>query len=852
MAIDFLRPLFLVLLLAVPLLWFFPRRIDRVARGVMRSLLFAMLILALAGPVLVTSAGSLFQILVLDQSASLSAAQRERAGQLLAQWRARLTDPEHSAVVVIGSAGAGAPALPADLRNPIVINPSVSESPLSAALVTAELQIPAGAAGVITLVSDGLATDRRWGPVVQRLIARGVPVAAYDLGRRENDVYPVRLSSDPLWRVGQTARVVVDVIGQATAVRVKLSDADGRELAASAPIDSSGRVSVPLEFEPRAAGFLSVKAEVIAAAGADADPSNNTLQQAFAVQAALRLLYLGERIQGAVPRLGQLLGRGFEVQDGSGLVLDGNTDLSGFDLVVVDDRPASRLPEAFQAKLATAIQKQGLGLIFSGGKASFGTGGYDQSALAETLPIDFVQRTEKRDPSTALAIIIDTSGSMGGNRIELAKQVARLAVRRLKAHDRVGIVEFYGNKSWALPLQSAANKITIDRALGRMQASGGTVMYPALEEAYYGLKNLNTRYKHVLVITDAGVEDADYEGLMRLFTRDRVNVSTVLIGAGAHNQNLIDLATWGKGRFYSAQDRYSLPEVVLKQSTTMNLPAYKTGDFPVATRGAAGWWGEIDRQTVPALSGYVETQARGGAEVLLEVEGNGHPVLASWLHGLGRVTAFATEPLGDGTSEWKAWRNYGRWLARVASRTAGDTRPFRFEIERPDQVVAVTARRYADRGALWPRAALLDEQGREGRPLEFRQLSPGHFRAETVVDPRKEVRASAVAVGGSAGTPVGPAALLVSAAAADVSREQQVDPETALNLPGLAKVTGGVFVDATRSAALAPGPVPRTASASLALLELWPYATLAALLLYLSELLYRRWPRTLGNSASRP
>jgi len=81
MAIDFLRPLFLVLLLAVPLLWFFPRRIDRVARGVMRSLLFAMLILALAGPVLVTSAGSLFQILVLDQSASLSAAQRERAGR---------------------------------------------------------------------------------------------------------------------------------------------------------------------------------------------------------------------------------------------------------------------------------------------------------------------------------------------------------------------------------------------------------------------------------------------------------------------------------------------------------------------------------------------------------------------------------------------------------------------------------------------------------------------------------------------------------------------------------------------------------------------------------------------------
>ena len=832
MSIDFLRPLFLLVLLLVPLLWFFPRRMDRVARGVLRSLVFALVILALAGPVLVTPAGSLFQVFVLDQSASVSAAQRARALQLLDQWRQRVTDPELSAVVVVGAPPEGTPALPADLRHVIRVEDPVSQSALSAALAAAGRQIPTGSAGVITLVTDGLATDRRWGPTVQQLIARGIPVAAYDLGRNEKDFRPVRLSADPLLRVGQTARLTVDVVGGAGELRVRLTDGEGRELAFSPPVKISGRTTVPLEFEPHDAGFLTVKAEVVPAAGADLDPANNSLQQTFAVQPPLRLLYLGERMTQGAPRLGQLLGRGFAVQDGAALTLDATTDLSGYDLVLLDDRPASRVSDAFQAQLVQAVQHQGLGLLFSGGKAAFGTGGYDRTAVAEILPVDFVQRTEKRDPSTALAIIIDTSGSMGGTRMELAKQVARLAVKRLKAHDRVGIVEFYGNKSWALPLQSAANKITIDRALGRMQASGGTVMYPALEEAYYGLKNVNTRYKHVLVITDAGVEDADYETLMRLCTKDHVNVSTVLIGAGAHNQNLIDLATWGKGRFYSASDRYSLPEVVLKQATTMNLPAYKSGAFPVVGRGGAGWWGEVDRQAVPALSGYVETQAQAGAEVLLEVEGNAHPILATWLYGLGRVTALATEPLGDGTADWKNWRDYGRWLARIASRTAGDTRPFRFAVDRHDHQITVTARRYADRAGAVPQASVLNEQGREVQPLEFRQLSPGHFVASTVSAPAKEVR---VAAGGQ---------FFASSPAADVSAETQVDPETALDLAALAQATGGVFVDAAQSAALGTRPATRTDSSSLSLFELWPHATLLALLVYLAEIAYRRWPRT--------
>jgi hypothetical protein len=624
-------------------------------------------------------------VFVVDRSASVSPAQQAKQRAALDAVRERAG--RRASLVVIGEpADRGTTQIDTSRFDSVVqVSDTRSSSPLGLALADAARLVPEGAQGVVHLFTDGLSTDRRWAPDVQQIISRGITVDAYDMGYNERDLHPAGMTPKGLLRVGQTARIDVEVAGIARGMKVRLLGAGGEELSSSGPIDSDGQTTVPMTFEPRDAGFLQVTAEVVPA-GEDADRSNNRMQQWFAVQDPLRVLYLGDRVQGAAPKLGTLLGRGFDVKDASGDALTGGVDLSKFDLVMLDDRPASLVPEPFQQKLEQSVAHGGLGFVIAGGRSSFGTGGYDGTPISTIAPVEFVQRTEKRDPSAALAIIIDTSGSMTGTRIELAKQVARLAVRRLKSHDRVGIVEFYGNKHWALPMQPASNKIAIDRAIGRMQAIGGTVMMPAVEEAYYGLKNVDTRFKHMLIITDAGVESADFESMLRQVARDGINVSTVLVGAQAHNQLLIDLSSWGKGRFYSVNDRYNLPEIILKQPSTMKLPAYKTGRFSVDTRGGEGWWSDIDRRSLPALDGYVETTAREGAEELMEVNGTADPLLATWRYGLGRVTALMTEPVGEGTNGWAGWRDYGRLLARVFSRTAADTRLFEYSVRRTDRV----------------------------------------------------------------------------------------------------------------------------------------------------------------------
>jgi Mg-chelatase subunit ChlD len=844
MEISFLHPVYLLALLAVPLLWFLPQRLRDRRQGIIRSLLMALLVIALARPVLLSPDAATYQVFILDRSESISVEQRVLAEDVLETLLGQVSARDNVSLIIIGEEG---PAeANRDTKRGIYVSGN-STSSLSAALEAALQEIPDGGRGAITLISDGLATDRRWGSAVQTLIERGIPVSTFELGRGEGDIYPSAIGLDGNLRVGQTAKISVDVIGAGVDLRVRLTGPGG-ELALSGPFDSEGRVSVTLEFEPQAAGHLKLTTEVFPPeqSAQDRDPENNSLSRLVAIQDPLKVLYLGGRQRGAATKLGDLIGPGFKVSDAMGQTLDGDFPLGQYDLVMLDDRPAETLPEEFQEHLVEAVRTRGLGLLKSGGEASFGAGGYYETAVAGALPVEISQRTEKRDPSVALAIIIDTSGSMAGKSLEIAKQVARLAVRHLKPHDWVGIVEYHGSKHWAVPMQPADNKIGIERVIGRMQAGGGNELLPVLEEAYYGLKNMRTRYKHIVVITDAGNEDADFEGMIRHIAKEGVNLSTVMVGDGAFARQfgladiMFSMAAWGKGRYYQIVDRRALVDLILKQPKTTKLPAYQTGNFPLTSRGGNGWWGTVDRAGLPPLKGYVEVASRPGAEVLIEEDGQGYPVLATWRYGLGRVTALMTEPLGAGTESWRDWKDYGAMLGRILSRTASDYHPFDYEIRRNDMKVRITARRNSRNPDLRPEARIIEKEEKAegpGEAVSFRQRAPGLFEADLILDPDEDIRVSAsVEEGDSASR-----SLLVSMAREDVFPETQVDPLKGLDLGKLALATGGQRIEAGDPRIVRP--VAGANQLSLALSKLWPYLLLLALLTYLAELVYRRWPK---------
>ena len=823
MDIRLLAPAFLFLLGTLPLLWLFPRRLHDRGLGLLRSAVIALLVVALARPVGLADSNEEYQVLVWDGSPST-------AHMSLAEATESFLDslgPQAQPVLVrFGGDGGRDPAVagghpvPGADRFTASLVVRAAGSPIAEALTLAARSIPLGARGAITLVSDGLATDRAWGPVVQDLCARGIPIHT-TLTPGPAGVQPVSLRPAGPLRVGQTGRLIVDLVGGPAVALVRLGGADG-QLAEVPRVQVADRTSVPLEFEVRAAGYQSLAVEVTIPGSPPA-----ILDARLAIQDPLAVLYLGHRMVDGADRIGDLVGPGFRLQDFQDASAIGPLDT--YDLVILDDRPLELIPEDLQARLVREVADNGLGLLVAGGRAAFGPGGYQDSILAEILPVEFSQAEEKRDPSIALVVIIDTSGSMTGTRVQLAKEVARLAIRRLLPHDKVGIVEFYGSKRWAAPIQAASNSIELERALNRLDAGGGTVFLPAIEEAFYALRNVQARYKHVLLLTDGGVERGDFEPLLRRMSEAGMNVSTALIGGQAHSDFLVDLANWGRGHFYSVPNRFNLPEVFLKLPTTARLPAYRAGTIAVASQGGPGWWGEVDRSTVPPLAGYVETRSRPGAEDILVTEGQ--PILSSWRYGLGRVTALMTEPLGAGTSTWRDWLDYGTFLGRVLSRTAADDEPFTFAVRRSDHRLTVTARRGAARPEVMPTARLLQDAG-PATPLVFRERSPGVFTAEVVLPPDREARIEAGIEGRETRT------RLVSAAYADIAAELQVDPELALDLRALAAATGGQHgsLEELGATGFATGGGDR----AVGIFRLWPWCLLLALVTYLGELLYRR------------
>ncbi|MEE9392612.1 MAG: VWA domain-containing protein [Planctomycetota bacterium] len=838
----FLHPEFLWLWLLLPLPWFLPRRAKDRVQASLRSLALALVVVALARPVNLGDSAPTHDVVILDRSASVHVdSNRDSLMEAFAESREqRRRDGEvkvKSHLIVVG-AGPDVSVDAAEFDERQFLRHG---SDLGRALRLAQLAIPEGSSGRLTLISDGLGTSHDWGRAGQEISARGLRLNTLRRPGMVGDLRVVAAEFEEELRVGQSTRLNVDVIGagQTAFLRVLL---DGVLVAESVPFSASGRHTQVVEFEPALAGFFALDVEVVLADGEDSFETNNVLSRPVAVQDPRSILYLGQRVRGGAKTLGDLLGSSFKVDDADQgkLGTKATTDFSAYDLVVLDDRPATTLSDTQQRSLVSAVQNQGTGLLVSGGSASFGPGGYHRTALSEVLPVESVQKEEKKDPSTALAVIIDTSGSMAGQRIVLAKEVTRLAIRRLLPHDKVGIVEFYGAKRWAAPLQSAANAINIQRALNRLDAGGGTVILPAIEEAFYGMKNVQTRYKHVLILTDGGVETGAFEPLLRSMAKDGVTVSTVLVGPGRHSDFLVQLADWGKGRFYHASDRFNLPEVILKQPSTSHLPAYRPGRHAVKAKGGTGWWGDVDPRAVPDLSGYVETKLRPGARLLLETARESHPILATWRHGLGRVTAMTTEPSGPGTASWRDWSGYGPFLARVLERSAAtDLGSHRFRLERRrDRVFLYAERREATAPA--PKAWRCDAAGQLGEAFEFSQLTAGIWRAETVVDPQEPVFVMAAArrQAEGRGRNVLATIRIVDAPASDQTPELMVDPSRALDLEAIARLTGGF------AAAADPSNVSdlvwSKGSAPLRVEPIWPWFLLLSLLVYLADIAWRR------------
>ncbi|MCH8541945.1 MAG: marine proteobacterial sortase target protein [Alcanivorax sp.] len=148
-------------------------------------------------------------------------------------------------------------------------------------------------------------------------------------------------------------------------------------------------------------------------------------------------------------------------------------------------------------------------------------------------------------------LIVDTSGSMAGERMRQAKESLQYALSRLQPEDHFNVLEFNHRHRMLYRASVPASPDNLREAtewVGRLQAGGGTEMLPVLEAA---LTSPSTPgyLRQVIFITDGAVSNE--EAVLQMIERriHRARLFTVGIGAAPNSYLLRRAADIGRGQF---------------------------------------------------------------------------------------------------------------------------------------------------------------------------------------------------------------------------------------------------------------------------------------------------------------
>ena len=410
------------------------------------------------------------------------------------------------------------------------------------------------------------------------------------------------------------------------------------------------------------------------------------------------------------------------------------SDLQNYELIILSNVPATVLSIRQMEVVRTYVQDLGGGLIMLGGDQSFGLGGYYKTVLEEILPVRSDFEKEKEKPSLAMVLIVDKSGSMGGMKIELAKDAASAAVELLGPRDQVGVVAFDGESYWVSEMQSAAGKGHIIDRISTIEAGGGTNIYPAMEDGFAGLESTVAKLKHVILMTDGHSAPGDFEGITSQMASARITVSTVGVGSGADQQLLENIARIGNGRYYFCDDPQSVPQVFAKETVTASKSAINEMPFtPQMVRPTQVLAG-VDMENAPFLLGYVVTRPKPTSEFILATE-SGEPLLVWWRYGLGMTVAFTSDAKSCWAAEWLSWPNFGPFWAQVVRHAMrkSEARGVFVEVQRKGRNAKVlldavdAAGRYRNK-ADTELTVITPELGTE--KLNMKQIAPGRYLSQ--------------------------------------------------------------------------------------------------------------------------
>jgi Ca-activated chloride channel family protein len=824
---TFDRPIFLALLLALPVLWIWARKKRGTSRAsfAVKAVVYAILVAALAGPRAQLPVRHVAVTLLADTSASMPRESIEESQTLLRNIDQANSGADLRLVTFAGDAEVH--DVPADPQKVAIPDNSVPaagmETDVEGAIDLALSTFPKQGARRIVLVSDGNQTHGD--ALAAALRARGDGVAIFAVPSGGVSRLPVQLtgiSAPEEVFSGERFTVSLELeSSQAMAAKISVVSA-GQEVASKAVQLQEGSNAEELDGHIVQTGVDSL--DVSVTAQGSSQPLDS---QAIAVRKP-SVLYISGKDGPSDPLLKTLDEAQIDVQKADAFPTDPTN--ANWDAVILDDYPDQPLTDEEGAALTHYVSLGG-GLVFIGGDRNARLAKEPQTQLEKLLPVRGDPNPAPQQP-TALVLVLDKSLSMEGPKIAMVREAARASIAGLRPIDKVGLIAFDKEFNWVIPLQAVEGSTGVNAAIDSIQASGGTRIYPAMQAAYDAIAPAQATRKHIILLTDGMSPPGDLPQLEADAAANRITISTIGVGDDVDSKFLQDIADATRGKSYLIEDPSKITEIVddetknLENTEIVEKPVHAVPVRPMELTDG------IDFTHSPQLLGFVKTKARTGAETILRTS-TGEPLLVRWQFGLGRVAAFLSDSRARWAAGWVGWRSYGSFWPQIVRdmsrhdamvRTGvrfgedGAETAVTYDIgEGPDKTAATMLK------AMGPLSVSATAPDGSVQRIALHETAPDHYEATIQADQSGLYRVAAE----GPSNPLPPVGFV----------RAPEELKAAVNVPLLAelsRVTGGA-VDPTVAQLL-----DERGAQGLESEELWPYLLVLALVVNLFELAWRK------------
>jgi uncharacterized membrane protein len=495
----------------------------------------------------------------------------------------------------------------------------------------------------------------------------------------------------------------------------------------------------------------------------DRQPLNNTAHAALRIAGGERVLVMsGDGAEGNIAQALRSAGMAVELRGEGPLTLG---DLVGCRTLVLDQVPADRLGLTGMEAVARWVEHLGGGLVLTGGRRSFGSGGYHRSPVERVLPVTMELRDEHRKLAVAIAITLDRSGSMmapvaGGRvKMDLANEGAAAVIELLGPLDQVAVHAVDTAPHVIVPLTRVENPQAIAaRVLGISSTGGGIYVYQALLAAGQELLDAKAGTRHLVLFADAAdaEEPGDYQALLERYVKAGITVSVMALGSAKDSdaQFLEDVARRGNGRIAFAEAPEDLPRLFAQETMLVARSSWISERVVLQPRARLAIDLGNDAQlsgTWPPVPGYNLTYARDRAQVWAMAPGDpAAPAVAAWRIGGGRSVAICLDLDDPESPELLAWNGYAPLVAGVVRWAAGgEAGPGQLSVEHAGR--SVTLRLELDplqrqRWPLTPPMAVLTRENELGDAMQvpLEAVDVGRYEAVVALDDERTLVPSAI------------------------------------------------------------------------------------------------------------